>query len=57
MRNYGQDAQLGQARYRASDEQAPYVPPKPKPPNPNPHETFPWGMQTSPLILMFKMST
>ena len=36
MRNYGQDAQREEARYRAFDEQAPYVPPKPKPPRPNP---------------------
>ena len=32
MRNYGDDAQLDQARYRASEQSAPYVPPKPKPP-------------------------
>ena len=32
MRNYGEDAQLDQARYRASGQGAPYVPPKPKPP-------------------------
>ena len=31
MRNYGEDAQLDQARYRASGQGAPYVPPKPKP--------------------------
>ena len=34
MRNYGQDAQRDQARYRASDEPAPYVPPKPPQFNP-----------------------
>jgi hypothetical protein len=32
MRNDGEDAQLDQARYRASEQSAPYVPPKPKPP-------------------------
>jgi hypothetical protein len=31
MRNYGDAAQLDQARYRESGESAPYVPPKPKP--------------------------
>ena len=32
MRNYGDAAQLDQARYRESGESAPYVPPRPKPP-------------------------
>ena len=32
MRNYAHDAQVDQAKYRESDEQAPYQPPK-RPPN------------------------
>ena len=32
MRTYGQDAQLDQARCRATDDTAPYKPPRPQPP-------------------------
>ena len=47
MHKYDQDAQRDQARYRASDEQARFVPEKPKPPRPNPRDvpripTSPW---------------
>ena len=31
VRNYGDEARLDQAQYRASEQNAPYVPPKPKP--------------------------
>ena len=41
MRNYGDDAQLDQARYRASEQSAPYVPPKPKPPRDAPMDEDP----------------
>ena len=33
MRNYGSEAQTDQARYRETDESAPYAPPESKPPS------------------------
>ena len=41
MRNYGEEARLDQAQYRASEQSAPYVPPKPKPPRDVPMEEDP----------------
>ena len=41
MRNYGEDARLDQTQYRASEQSAPYVPPKPKPPRDVPMEEDP----------------
>ena len=41
MRNYGDDAQVDQARYRASEQSAPYAPPKPKPPEMPPMDEDP----------------
>ena len=43
MRKYGQDAQQDQARYRASDDQARYVPPKPETPKTKSTERRPHG--------------
>ena len=45
MRNYGDEARLDQAQYRASEQNAPYVPPKPKPPPRRPRG-FPDGRRS-----------
>ena len=45
MRNYGHDARQDQARYRSSDEQAPYIPRKTNHLDQIPHETSLWRIR------------